>query len=127
MITVTKIFHFEAAHFLPKHQGKCKRLHGHTYKLEVTVSRLKHLCPINDDGMVVDFSDLKKVVQKEIIEQVDHELLNNILLDPTAENLLCWMNGKLTMALADHLYKVRRLRLWETPDSYAEIITQCST
>src|SRR5512137_890953 len=123
MITVTKVFHFEAAHFLPKHKGKCKRLHGHTYKLEVTVRRLPHLKPIDDEGMVVDFSDLKKIVNKEIIEDVDHSLLNDIMDTPTAENLLAWMNGRLTMALSDSLFKIYRLRLWETPDSYAEIIT----
>jgi 6-pyruvoyltetrahydropterin/6-carboxytetrahydropterin synthase len=121
MITVTKAFTFDAAHFLPSHTGACKRLHGHTYKLEVTVARKDGLKPINDEGMVVDFAQLKKVVTKEIINEVDHELLNNTLIEPTAENLLCWMNGRLTLALSDHTFRVVRLRLWETPDSYAEI------
>jgi 6-pyruvoyltetrahydropterin/6-carboxytetrahydropterin synthase len=121
MISVTKAFTFDAAHFLPSHRGDCKRLHGHTYKLEVTVTRKDGLKPINDEGMVVDFSQLKKVVNKEIIDRVDHELLNNILTEPTAENLLCWMNGRLTLALFNYTFRVVRLRLWETPDSYAEV------
>lgn len=86
-ISITKEFKFEAAHQLSLHEGKCKNLHGHSYRLQVTVSG-----PLIESGpstgMVLDFSDLTQVVKSEIINQWDHQFLNDILpFTTTAENL----------------------------------------
>ena len=80
MIRITKIFTFETAHVLYNYDGKCKNMHGHSYKLFVTVKGT----PINDinnvkNGMVVDFGDIKKIVKEEIVDVWDHAVLLNAL------------------------------------------------
>ncbi|MBT6068431.1 6-carboxytetrahydropterin synthase QueD [Candidatus Peregrinibacteria bacterium] len=84
---VSKEFDFEAAHFLPHYHGKCERLHGHSYKLIVTVEG--DIEP--ESGMVIDFVILKKIVKERIIEKLDHYLLNDLMENPTAENTIVWM------------------------------------
>src|SRR6267378_1409496 len=79
---VTRSFSFEAAHHLPWHPGRCRRLHGHHYRLEVTVEG-----PVGDHGVVIDFDDLRSVVEHEIVEPWDHQLLNDMVDNPTAELL----------------------------------------
>ena len=119
---LTKTFHFEAAHHLPGHTGKCARLHGHSYKLEVTVrGPIKDTPNQSDTGMVMDFEDLSKIVRASIIERLDHQDLNEVTgLRTTAENLTHWMWNKLIAAglSASLLY---RIRLWETQSSYVEV------
>lgn len=108
---ITKIFTFDSAHRLPWHKGKCFDLHGHTYKLEVTVEG-----PLDKNGIVIDFGDLKKIVKKEILDKYDHKYLNDFWKNPTAENIVQAFYDVLRKDL-----KIARLRLWETPNSYAEI------
>ncbi|MBV9711111.1 MAG: 6-carboxytetrahydropterin synthase QueD [Ktedonobacteraceae bacterium] len=119
---LTKIFHFEAAHHLPGHSGKCARLHGHSYQLEVTVrGPIKDTPNQSDSGMVIDFEDISKIVRASIIERLDHQDLNEVTeLRTTAENLAHWMWDELIAAglPASLLY---RIRLWETQGSYVEI------
>ncbi len=121
MLTITKLFEFEAAHFLPNHKGKCKEVHGHSYKLEVEVAAGNgDYSYLDDSGMIMDFGDLKAIVNEYIEEKLDHKFLNDsILKTPTAENM--------TMIIAAFLnedlpapFKVMRVRLWETSTSYAE-------
>ena len=110
--SVTRTFSFEAAHQLPWHTGACKELHGHGYRLEVTVAG-----PLNDDGIVVDFADVAAAVEHEVIAVYDHRFLNDILGNPTAELIAHDAWKRLEAAgLA-----VSRIRLWETADSYVEI------
>ena len=115
---VCKIFRFDAAHFLPYCDGKCKNMHGHSWGLEVEVTGLvsKLGC---DEGMVVDFAILKSFVNEVVIQHLDHRLLNDIITNPTCENLLDWIADRLCKH-NDYLHKVTRLRLYETPDSFAE-------
>jgi len=110
---VTKLFEFEAAHKLDiPTAGKCQRLHGHTYKLEISVAG-----DINPEtGMIVNFSDLKKFVNDEIIEKFDHFYLNDLFSLPTAENMGDWIWDKVEASG----FNICRLRLWETSDSYFE-------
>jgi len=77
-IRITKLFHFETGHALYGYDGKCKNVHGHSYKLAVTVSGI----PISDAnnvkfGMVIDFGDLKKIVNEEIVDVFDHATVFN--------------------------------------------------
>lgn len=115
MISITKIFTFDAAHKLPDYVGKCANLHGHTYKLEVTVTG-----PLKD-GMVVDFGDLKKVVNN-VLRHYDHAYLNDLVLNPTAENLLFRLHKEIDyeLSISGLPGLLSTLRLWETPTSYAE-------
>ena len=110
--SVTRTFTFEAAHQLPWHEGKCRNLHGHSYRLEVTVEG-----PIGDHGIVVDFADIKRVVERDVIDAYDHRYLNDLLDNPTAELLAAeiWK----TVEAAD--LAVSRIRLWETADSFVEV------
>ena len=83
---VRRRFGFEAAHRLPRHPGKCRELHGHSYVLTVTVER-----PVDEaSGMVLDFAELGDVVRREVVAQVDHRCLNDLLENPTAERMAEW-------------------------------------
>jgi 6-pyruvoyltetrahydropterin/6-carboxytetrahydropterin synthase len=106
--SVTCSFTFEAAHRLAWHPGKCRNLHGHSYRLEVTVAG-----PLDDNGVVVDFDLLTEIVEREVIGQWDHRDLNQVLDNPTAE-LLAHRAWELVTAAGVDL---SGLRLWETADS----------
>jgi len=110
-LSVTKSFRFEAAHYLPDYDGKCALLHGHSYKLEVTLSG-----PLCDNGMVIDFGDISRLVAP-IIEEHDHNYLNRLYYNPTAENMVISIGA----ALRKQNGLVTRVRLWETETCYAEV------
>jgi len=111
---VCRRFKFDAAHYLPNYEGKCKNLHGHTWFLEVEVEG-----PVNAlSGFVIDFTVLKQCVTDAVIEKVDHVCLNDSFDNPTCEVLIKWMWEVLDAALPRRLV---RLRLYESPDSYAEM------
>jgi 6-pyruvoyltetrahydropterin/6-carboxytetrahydropterin synthase len=123
--SITKIFRFEAAHQLPDHRGKCARIHGHSYKLEVTLrGPIKDAVGVSDHGMVMDFADLSHIVKSAIIERLDHQDLNTATESyTTAENLVYWIWGELlNHGLSQEL--LHRVRLWETESSFAEITQQ---
>jgi 6-pyruvoyltetrahydropterin/6-carboxytetrahydropterin synthase len=77
---VSKEFTFDSAHFLTKYHGKCEYLHGHTYKLRVTVEG-----EIQENGLVIDFVILKKLVKEKVVDKFDHRSLNDFFENPTAE------------------------------------------
>jgi 6-pyruvoyltetrahydropterin/6-carboxytetrahydropterin synthase len=140
-IRITKQFSFETGHALYGYDGKCKNVHGHSYKLSVTVIGQ----PITDSsnvkfGMVIDFSDLKKIVKEEIVDVFDHatvfnkntphiELANElkerghhvILVDyqPTSENMVTDFAQKIKNRLPNNI-ALHSLKLQETETSFAE-------
>ncbi|MDK2917337.1 MAG: 6-pyruvoyltetrahydropterin/6-carboxytetrahydropterin synthase [Candidatus Petromonas sp.] len=117
LINITKIFTFDSAHKLENYEGDCKYLHGHTYKLEVTVSGRTDY-----RGMVIDFNDLKKIIKEKIINKLDHKYLNDIFdFNTTCENLIVWIFKELDEDLKTENYYLKKIRLWETPTSYAEL------
>ena len=84
---VRRRFEFEAAHRLPNHPGKCRELHGHSYKLVVQVER-----PVDSEtGMVIDFSDLKQTVGERVLTRLDHRYVNDLIENPTAEHMAVWI------------------------------------
>jgi 6-pyruvoyltetrahydropterin/6-carboxytetrahydropterin synthase len=92
---VRRRFRFEAAHELPNHPGKCRRLHGHSYELFVTIHG-----PVEEaTGMVVDFSDLKQLVREQVVDRVDHRNLNELIDNPTAERIAIWIWEQLSARL----------------------------
>ena len=140
-IRITKQFTFETGHALYGYDGKCKNVHGHSYKLSVTVIG----SPITDSnnvkfGMVIDFGDLKKIVKEEIVDIFDHATVFNkntphvelaheleqrghhvILVDyqPTSENMVIDFADKIIRRLPDNIL-LHSLRLQETDTSFAE-------
>lgn len=122
MITVTKIFDFEACHNLPYYEGACHNLHGHSYKLEVTVTGeiiTKKYDP--KMGMIIDFKDLKKIVKEEVIDKYDHSYLNTLFYNPTAEIMVEHIALSIIEKLPTGITLVS-CKLWETSTSYAEYI-----
>ncbi len=115
-LTVTKKFEFHYAHFLPEHKGKCKFLHGHTGVLEVEVGPWGKV-KSDYEGMVIDFGDLKEIVQEKVLQKLDHAYLNEFLSLPTAENIAKWVWSELEREFGQGLVRVR---VYETPTSYAE-------
>jgi len=109
-LTVSKTFRFEAAHRLIGYDGDCANLHGHSYILEIQVKD-----EVDDRGFVMDFKQLKHFVQTKVIDLLDHTYLNDIIKNPTAENIVIWIVRKLQQDLMIH-----KVRLWETVDSYCE-------
>jgi 6-pyruvoyltetrahydropterin/6-carboxytetrahydropterin synthase len=139
-IRLTKEFHFEMAHALWNYDGVCKHIHGHSYKLFVTIAGE----PINDPGdpklgMVLDFGDLKKIVKEPVVDMLDHSLVLNRtagetipsdsnqmynkvhLFDfqPTCENLVLYIVDKILPLLTPGL-ELYSVRLYETASSFAE-------
>lgn len=108
---ITKEFTFDAAHYLPGYHGECEKMHGHTYKMHVTIRG-----EVKDDGMVCDFVGLKKLVKEKIISKLDHALLNDIIKNPSAENIAVWIWEQLEKEIkgAD-LYEIK---VWETATSF---------
>lgn len=124
IIKLTKIFMFDSAHFLPEHKGKCSAMHGHSYKLEVTVARANKLLISggSSDGMVIDFFDLNVVVKDEVINKIDHKILNDIYpFRTTAENVADHIFDVLTEKLLPYEIIVEKVRLWETTDACVEV------
>ncbi len=120
MITVTKIFTFEASHNLPHYEGACHNLHGHSYKLEVTVGGQVETSISNPKcGMILDFKDLKKIVNEVAVDKYDHAYLNDFFENPTAEIMV----KQIAVDIIAKLPKDKHLvscKLWETATSYAE-------
>jgi 6-pyruvoyltetrahydropterin/6-carboxytetrahydropterin synthase len=140
IIRVTREFTFEMAHVLWNYDGPCRNVHGHSYRLFVTISGI----PVNDiknpkNGMVIDFADLKTIVIKEIIDVFDHAVVvskdfdrekiamfretfgNTVIVDyqPTCENLVADFAGRIKMLMPSGI-KIHSLKLYETAKSYAE-------
>lgn len=117
-LSVQREYHFESAHFLPLvHDGhKCKRMHGHNYKMDVEILRMG--TALDKVGFVMDFWDMDKVVEP-IIKLVDHRVLNEIdgLENPTAEFIAQWFASKIKTELLalDASIKLKKVIIWETP------------
>lgn len=140
VIRVTREFTFEMAHVLGNYDGPCRNVHGHSYRLFVTLSGI----PVNDrnnpkNGMVIDFTELKNIVMNKIVNQFDHAVVisrefdtekremmkktfgNTVIVDyqPTCENLVSDIAGKLLHEMPSGV-SLHSLRLYETAKSYAE-------
>ncbi len=119
-LSITKKFEFSSAHYLPYHKGACLNPHGHNYILEVEVSQNDGLNIYGEGGeetgMIMDFSRLKEIVNKYIINKLDHTNLNNMFENPTAEILVDWITTTLLLFIPN----LSRVKLYETSSSYAE-------
>lgn len=124
MYDLTIIAEFEAAHQLPDYPGKCSRLHGHNWKIEVTVTGRE----LNQLGMVMDFKDLKSEVG-QVIDTLDHYYLNDLPafkeVNPTAENIAKYIYDALAeKPVFQNNIKVRCVEVWESPRSAVKYCPQ---
>jgi len=146
LVRVTKQFSFEMAHALMDYDGPCKNIHGHSYRLDVTVAGYPIVEAGNPKlGMVIDFGQLKSIVNEAVLNIFDHStvlnelsalgnqldlnlVFGNLLLvpyQPTCENLLLDMRERILTSLPDNIFLVST-RLHETATAFAEIIEKFS-
>ena len=111
---ISKEFRFESAHVLPHHPGKCSRLHGHSYRLEVTVAGDLQASG-SASGMILDFDELGRIVKTLVEDELDHRSLNDFIPNPTSENIVIWIWQRLAPALP----QLAELTLWETATACA--------
>lgn len=149
-ITIVKEFSWSMAHMLANHKGKCKNIHGHTYKMEVELKRNGEINLIDapgttEHGMVMEFDDVKTIIKETIVDLLDHAFLYwndstddlehdiarllikherkviNINYRPTAENLAKDFLEKLQNEFLPYSLNVVSVKLWESPSSFAKV------
>lgn len=117
LVRIGKEFTFDSAHHLIGYEGDCANVHGHTYKLEVS------LVGYVTKGFIVDFKELKLMVNEVLLREVDHKDLNQVVnFNPTAENLAVHMYNVLETVVDNNYdnFTVDSIKLYETPGSYVE-------
>jgi len=137
MLTITRIFQFETAHAIHHYDGACCNIHGHRYQLQVTVQRAKDFPYSEEQKMIMDFKELKDIVEENIVKNYDHALLVTqayfdeemkgtysgkieiTSYEPTAENILMDIKSVLEKSLPFNV-KLHSLRLYETEKNYIE-------
>lgn len=132
MFRVGRTFYFEAAHRLPLHDGKCKEMHGHSYKVQIVLAGKQLMVEGPKSGMLVDFGTIKRLMSKTIATY-DHSVLNDLepfnlkppKRPPTAENLCSVIAVALQWDIAqlfDESFGIvlDSVKVWETRDSFAE-------
>jgi len=149
-IRITKEFTWCMAHMLANHKGKCRNIHGHTYKMEVEVKRFEGDVLVRpgetDHGMVLEFNDVKAIINDLIVEKLDHAFLywkdstdpmeheiasilrkydrKMVEIDyrPTAEEMAISFKKEIETKIKDLGVYVSSLIVWESPTSYAKVI-----
>lgn len=141
MMQITKTIEWDMGHRIPNHKSKCKNLHGHRYKAEITLrGEIISKKGGSDEGMVLDFGDIKKLLIDEIVDKCDHSFMayekDKLIVDfhhnnkdlkftivpfiPTAERITEWLAMRLQEGLKkQYLEKIQlqSIKLWETPSS----------
>ena len=147
MIDITRIMEFDAGHRIPNHKSKCRNFHGHRYKIEATIrGAVQPVRGASDDGMVVDFGDLKSIIEAKICEPWDHSFLvytddraaisalrflqsdhKTVICSfiPTVENMCEFAFDVLRQAVTDthdlgQHFRLHHVRLYETPNCWAD-------
>jgi len=143
---ITRRLEFDAGHRIPNHASLCKHLHGHRYAMEITLSGdIITTEGVSEQGMVMDFSDVKRIAKEQLVDAWDHAFLvyrgdkdvldflgsipghKTVVLDavPTAENLALIafniLNGAYRDTYGNHL-RLERVRIFETPNNWADHI-----
>lgn len=141
---ITRRLEFDAGHRIPNHNSQCKHLHGHRYAIEITLSGdIIATEGVSEQGMVMDFSDVKRIAKEQVVDAWDHAFLvyrgdqqvadflntmpghKTVVLDaiPTAENLALIafnvLNGAYRDTYGNHL-RLERVRIYETPNNWAD-------
>jgi 6-pyruvoyltetrahydropterin/6-carboxytetrahydropterin synthase len=107
---------FDAAHHIPGYQGKCARVHGHTYKVEAVLEG-----PVDpSSGFILDFFDFKKILGRAL-EDLDHQYLNDMMPNPTAENIAQHISSRLKNELSGSSVGLVSVKLWEGKNKWVMI------
>jgi 6-pyruvoyltetrahydropterin/6-carboxytetrahydropterin synthase len=118
MYELTVITQFAAAHQLRKFRGKCEKLHGHNWRIEVSLTGEK----LNDAGLLIDFEEIKEATDR-ILEELDHSFLNELPQfkdqNPSSENIAAYIFEKLGSTLNDNQIKVTKVTAWESDSARA--------
>lgn len=109
---LSRDFTFDAAHNLIHYHGKCERLHGHTYRLRVVLEG-----GLDSEGMIMDFEEVKAVVNERVISRLDHSYLNDIIPQPSAENIALWIWNEIEESLRRENCGLYEVHVWETENS----------
>ena len=148
MLTITRKLEFDAGHRIPDHKSQCRNLHGHRYTLEITlVGNVIDEEGSSDNGMIMDFSDIKSLAKQHLVDVWDHSFIvyekdekvreflesipghKTVIIDriPTVENLAQTAFNILNAAYKDHYgtgLRLHKLVLHETPNCWAEITAE---
>lgn len=118
MFDLTIESQFSSAHQLRGYKGKCEDLHGHNWRVQVTVSSDK----LNDIGIVIDFHDLKKIT-KEVLSSLDHTFLNDVFpfteINPSSENIARWIFESIRKKIQDKNISLSSVTVWENETASA--------
>ena len=109
---LSKDFTFDAAHNLVNYHGKCEKLHGHTYRLRIVLDGQP-----DSEGMIMDFIELKQIVKEKILSRLDHAYINEIISQPSAENIALWIWRELEESVKRENCKLHEVHVWETATS----------
>ena len=116
---------FAAGHALRGYKGKCENVHGHNYKVRVTVTAPQ----LDSSGLLMDFVDLRKAM-KELVERLDHQFLNDLTpfneINPTAENLAKYLFDELELEVRRRGPRIRSVTVWETDTTSATYVSDHS-
>jgi 6-pyruvoyltetrahydropterin/6-carboxytetrahydropterin synthase len=118
-VLLRKEFTFDAAHNLVHYHGKCEAIHGHTYRLAVVLEGTP-----DEEGMILDFCELSRIVKDRVVSRLDHSYINDILAQPTAENIAVWAWDQIAEDVARPNCKLFCLEVWETPTSCVTLRAQ---
>lgn len=137
MISLTKVFRFEAAHALYGYEGACARIHGHSYELRIRIGARKDIQDyMGDTGMILDLKVLKRIVKENVLSELDHKILlsekyihekkfrpspDELVIfpaEPTVENMLLYIKNKVEPSLPENV-QLLSVKLYETRDSMA--------
>lgn len=118
-VEISREYGFEAAHFIPNHKGLCKNLHGHSYTGEVVIAGKD----LDKMGMIMDYGDLKVIINSEIESKYDHAMLNDVFEQPTAEVMVLAFFNALKYELKKNYPGIRlvEVSLKETANSCARV------
>lgn len=137
---ITRIIEWDMGHRIPNHTSQCRNIHGHRYRAEITVEGdIIEEAGASDEGMVIDFGDIKRIIKTLIDGELDHGYMGcrgDVVLDlikkesfkytevdfiPTAENIAKWMFDRLTPefeGVYGKVLKLKSIKLYETPNNY---------
>lgn len=107
-------FTFDAAHNLVHYHGKCEKLHGHTYRAAVVLDGTP-----DDEGMILDFCILSAIVEECAVSKLDHNYLNELIPQPTAENIAIWIWRQIEEPLRRPNCRLAEVWVWETAENCA--------
>lgn len=118
MFEISVDYSFAAGHALRGYKGKCENVHGHNYKVQVTVAGEK----LNSTGLLMDFVDLRGAIKK-LAERLDHQFLNDLppfdRLNPSAENMAKYFCDELEPQVSPHGIRIKSVKIWETDTTTA--------